>query len=71
MAQSRLDRSACRIAFVLTPRFNMMALTTTLEPLRVANYITTRSLYEWHFLTADGSPVTASNGMSIDAQALN
>lgn len=61
---------AYRIAFVLIPRFNMTALTTSLEPLRVANYISTHGLYEWRFLSVEGGPVTASNGMRLDTETL-
>ncbi|MEX0810119.1 MAG: GlxA family transcriptional regulator [Dongiaceae bacterium] len=57
------SREPARFAFVLVPRFNMMALTATIEPLRVANYLTGRRLYDWSFLSPDGGPVTASNGM--------
>ena len=46
----RAEEAAQRFAFVLIPRFNMTALATTLEPLRIANYLSTRTLYEWHFL---------------------
>lgn len=59
-----------RIGFVLLPRFNMMALTTTLEPLRVANYISTHPLYEWAFLSVDAGTVTASNAMSLQTAGL-
>lgn len=58
------------IAFVLIPRFNMMALTATIEPLRVANYITPKTLYDWVYLSADGGAVTASNGMSLATTAV-
>lgn len=57
-------------AFVLIPRFNMMALTATLEPLRVANYLTGRSLYAWQFLASGGGPIAASNGMILDTVPL-
>lgn len=59
------DDDARQIAFVLIPRFNMTALTTTLEPLRIANYISGRPLYEWRFLSSGGETVTASNGMAL------
>ncbi len=59
-----------RIAFVLTPRFNMMALSAAVEPLRVANYIRGYDLYEWKFLSADGLTIEPSNGMAISAEDL-
>ncbi|MEM7226427.1 MAG: GlxA family transcriptional regulator [Pseudomonadota bacterium] len=58
------------IGFLLIPRFNMMALVATIEPLRVANYVATRPLYRWDYLSPDGAEVTASNGMVQATQAL-
>lgn len=63
MDQHPSDPPAKAFGFVLIPRFNMLALSATLEPLRVANYIATRELYRWDYLSPDGQPVTASNGM--------
>ena len=57
-------------AFVLIPRFNMMALTATIEPLRVANYLTGSPLYAWEFLSLDAGNVVASNGMELATSAL-
>ena len=70
MAAQYSDATPYRIAFFLIPRFNMMALSATLEPIRVANYITGRELYEWQFLSIDGGMVTASNGMELNTDAL-
>jgi transcriptional regulator GlxA family with amidase domain len=58
------------IGFVLIPRFNMMALTATIEPLRIANYISGRALYAWSFVSPDAAPVTASNGMTLETGPL-
>ncbi len=63
--------SAHVIGFLLIPKFNMMALTTTIEPLRVANYITGESLYTWHFISDFGGPIIASNGISIQTNSIN
>ena len=70
MAAAGPDTSPQIFAFVLVPRFNMMALTTTLEPLRIANYFSGRTLYEWRFLSVAGDTLTASNGMSLDTEPL-
>lgn len=59
-----------RIAFALIPRFNMTALVATIEPLRIANYMSARPLYEWRFLSTGGDMVTASNGMTLATQPL-
>ncbi len=53
------------IAFLLLPRFSMICLLSAIEPLRGANRKLDREAYRWHFLSTDGAPVTASNGMQI------
>ncbi len=50
------------ISFLLMPGFSMLGLMSAVEPLRVANRFG-GMLYEWRFLTADGEPAAASNGM--------
>jgi len=70
MAKKKATQKPTAFAFVLIPRFNMMALTATLEPLRVANYLTGGELYTWEFLSPGGGAVTASNGMPLDTTPL-
>jgi transcriptional regulator GlxA family with amidase domain len=43
----------------------MIAFSSALEPLRMANRMAERTLYEWVILTLDGSPVAASNGLQV------
>lgn len=57
--------------FVLLPRFNMATLATMIEPLRIANYITSSTLYSWDFLTPGNSTIQASNGISINCHDLD
>lgn len=57
-----------RIGFFLVPRFSMMAFSSALEPLRVANLIGGRELYRWRVYSRDGEPVAASNGMAVLAE---
>lgn len=58
-----------RVGFLLLPRFSLMAFSSAAEPLRVANWLSGRQLYEWTLLSADGGPVEGSNGMQIVADA--
>lgn len=53
------------IGFLLLPRFSMMAFFSAVEPLRIANRISGRPLFDWRLISEDGSPVTASNGMTL------
>ncbi len=53
------------ILFLLIPAFSMIAFTSAIEPLRIANRLSGRSLYRWRLLSRDGTPVPASNGIAI------
>lgn len=54
-----------RVACVLLPRFNMMGLVSLLEPLRIANYLSSSPLYHHQFHAPQAGEVIASNGMSV------
>ena len=70
MEQSQSDPPPITYSFVLIPRFNMMALAVTIEPLRVANYLSGGRLYAWEFLAPGGRRIAASNGMNLDTAPL-
>lgn len=53
------------IGFLVVPDFSMIAFTSAVEPLRLANRTAGRSLYEWRVMSQDGAAVSASNGVSI------
>lgn len=61
---------ARRFGFLMLPNFSMMCLTSAVEPLRVANTYSGRTLYSWSFLSSDGEPVSSSNGGQIIADAV-
>ncbi|WP_028293830.1 choline metabolism transcriptional regulator GbdR [Oceanobacter kriegii] len=54
-----------RIGFLLLENFTMMALATAVEPLRMANQLSGRELYEWHLVSATGRAVQASDGIPV------
>ena len=58
-----------RIGFLLLPKFSLMCLLSAIEPLRGANRTLGRNAYSWHFFSADGAPVAASNGIPIAPEA--
>ena len=60
--------AAKTFAFLLLPRFAMLAFTAAVEPLRAANLLSGRTLYRWRALTADGKPMASSNGLEVNAQ---
>jgi len=52
--------------FLLVPKFPMLAFSSAIEPLRIANWVAGRTLYAWQVLTVDGKPVNASNGLLLN-----
>jgi transcriptional regulator GlxA family with amidase domain len=54
------------IGFFLIPSFSMIAFASAIEPLRLANRLSEKALYEWVLISRDGGPVTASNGISVN-----
>ncbi len=62
-------RETHKINFLLLPEFSMMAFTSSIEPLRAANRMSGKALYEWDTLSVDGGEVRASNGVTITPDA--
>jgi AraC family carnitine catabolism transcriptional activator len=54
------------VAFVLFPKFSMIALYGALEPLRVANRFAGKA-FSWRFVSPEGQPVSASNDIPVSA----
>jgi transcriptional regulator GlxA family with amidase domain len=63
--EARAPVSKRRFAFLTLPNYSMIALTSAVEPLRMANRIGKRDAYEWSIASLDGNPVAASNGLSF------
>jgi transcriptional regulator GlxA family with amidase domain len=56
-----------RFVFLLLQNFTLIAFASAIEPLRLANRMAGRTLYEWRVVTETGGPVTASNGITVQA----
>jgi AraC family carnitine catabolism transcriptional activator len=54
-----------RVQLLVLPRFSLLSFTAAIEPLRVANRLYDRNLYNWHLVSIDGGAVKASNGTVI------
>jgi len=54
-----------KIGFLLVPEFSMLAFSSALEPLRMANQLSGEHHYEWITIGASHEPIDASNGISI------
>jgi len=53
------------IVFFLVPDFTLIAFSTAIEPLRLANRMLGYDAYRWRLASADGKPVKASCGVEI------
>ncbi len=51
--------------FLLVPGYSMIAFTSAIEPLRMANRDAGRELYRWSVYTIDGLAEKASNGLEV------
>jgi len=58
-------RLSDRFVFILLPNFSMMAFTSAIEPLRIANRLMGRELYRWHIVAKQAGTVRASNGCVV------
>jgi transcriptional regulator GlxA family with amidase domain len=65
MIKSKHTGSPVTIGFLLVPNFSMLAFSSSVEPLRMANQLAGETLYNWVTLAATDQPVVASNGLSI------
>ncbi len=54
-----------RYGFLLLPNYSMIAFSSAVEVMRMANRLSGEVLYEWPTFTMDGQAVPASNGLEI------
>lgn len=57
------------ISFLLLPKLSLLAFSSAIEPLRIANQLTGQELYRWQTVSEDGGPITCSNGVEIAASS--
>ena len=50
-----------KLAFVLLPKYSMIAFSSLIEPIRLANRESGETHFEWSCYSLDGEPVKASN----------
>ena len=53
--------------FFLVPNFTLLAYSSAIEPLRMANKLSNAELYKWHAISVDAKPVISSSGVCISA----
>ena len=55
-----------RVKLLVLPDSSMMSLASALDPMRAANRIADRELFEWRIATLNGRPARLTCGLSID-----
>jgi transcriptional regulator GlxA family with amidase domain len=56
--------SNCHVGFLTLDEFSMIAFSSAIEVLRMANYLVGKPCYSWSVITLDGQPVASSNGLA-------
>ncbi|MFB9981386.1 GlxA family transcriptional regulator [Mesorhizobium kowhaii] len=59
------DSPSKTYVFYIVPEFTMLAFTSAIEALRLANAVMGKEVYRWRTVTVDGNPVRSSCGLSI------
>ncbi len=54
-----------RFLFLTLPQYSMIALSSAVEALRMANRVAKNEVYQWALASMDGEPVAASNGLTM------
>lgn len=54
-----------QMTFVLLPNFSLIAFSSAIEPLRIANQLAGQMLFEWEVLSETGAAVACSNGVKL------
>ncbi|MEX0320055.1 MAG: GlxA family transcriptional regulator [Ruegeria sp.] len=62
---SKTPSATQHIGVLLFDGFSNHCLANTVEPLRAANTLSGRALYDWRFLALDPGPVTSSSGLQV------
>jgi transcriptional regulator GlxA family with amidase domain len=53
------------IGFLLVPDFPLLAFSVALDPLRQANRISNRKIFDWQLISMDGKSVRSSSGLPL------
>ncbi len=57
------------VTLLILPDSSMMSVACTLDPMRAANRIARRTVFDWRIETLDGEPVELTCGLPVAAQA--
>jgi transcriptional regulator GlxA family with amidase domain len=55
----------CKYAFLTLPNYSLIAVANALEPLRMANRLVGKEVYQWSLISMDGQASGASSGLTL------
>ncbi len=55
----------CKYAFLTLPNYSLIAVANALEPLRMANRLVGKEVYQWSLVSMDGQASDASSGLTL------
>lgn len=58
-----------QFVFVLLPKFSLIAFTSAIEPLRLANRMAGQDIYTWKLASTDGESAICSGGIKLNVDA--
>jgi transcriptional regulator GlxA family with amidase domain len=59
------SNAAYSVGFLLLENFTLMSLASAMEPIRMANHLSGKKLYDWKIIGAAAEPITSSGGVSL------
>lgn len=67
MGKSASSETTRLVGFLLIPEFSLLSYASTIEPLRAANRLSGKPLYNWAHISIDGDASAASSGLEVQA----
>jgi transcriptional regulator GlxA family with amidase domain len=61
------DNDVFKVGFLMIPNFSMLGFASAIEPLRSANRMSGKTLFEWVVASESGHEIIASNGVEVTA----
>ena len=55
----------CKYAFLTLPNYSLIAVANAIEPLRMANRLVGKDVYDWSVISLDGAPSESSTGLKL------
>jgi len=55
----------CKYAFLTLPNYSLIAVANAVEPLRMANRLVGKPVYQWSIISLDGQASAASSGLNL------